>query len=498
MKVTAIYTRQSADRKDSISIEGQVQACCRRIEVTQSECMIFTDKGFSGKNTDRPELKRMLSFIREGLIKRVVVYRLDRISRSMLDFLKMQQEFEKKDVEFISCGEDFDTSTPMGKMLLKVLMMFAEMERETIQKRVKDNYYSRGEKGMYLGGYAPFGYNKEDVFIGDKKTCCFAENKSESKTVKHLYNQFAKGNKNVSELVRELNTNACKTRRGGCWSATTVTRLLLNPVYVKANNDIYIFLKSKGAIINNSSADFNGKNGCYTYGNAETRGGTKFKSFEGVFVTIAPHDGIIQPDIWLKTRERLASTNNNNKSVGAGSLSWLQGLVKCGCGYSRYVKHIKNEYSDIRYFYCHGRKQKTCSISPAMLRADVLEEQADEIIRSRLNEKSYPNNSSAVERCIAARDKARKQIENLVNQIAESNNRYQPQGGAVDYIKRAIDDLDRKIAELDYELVCLESEEKQLCSLKEWDAFDILQKKQIARFLIKEIKVDTTTDIVMR
>lgn len=94
----------------------------------------YTDKGYSGKNTDRPKFQQLMADIQRGLIKKVVVYKLDRISRSILDFATMMEEFQKYNVEFVSSTEKFDTSTPMGRAMLNICIVFAQLERETIQK----------------------------------------------------------------------------------------------------------------------------------------------------------------------------------------------------------------------------------------------------------------------------------------------------------------------------------------------------------------------------
>ena len=135
-----IYARQSVDRKDSISIESQIDFC--KYELKGGSCRIFKDKGYSGKNTDRPEFQKLLGEIRKGKVRRVVVYKLDRISRSILDFANMMELFQEYDVEFVSSTEKFDTSTPMGRAMLNICIVFAQLERETIQKRVTDAYTS--------------------------------------------------------------------------------------------------------------------------------------------------------------------------------------------------------------------------------------------------------------------------------------------------------------------------------------------------------------------
>jgi len=125
----------------------------------------YQDKGFSGKNNDRPQFQQLMNDIEAGLIARVVVYKLDRISRSILDFAKMMDMFQKYNVEFISSTEKFDTSTPMGRAMLNICIVFAQLERETIIKRVSDAYHSRTRKGIRMGGKTPYGYKLEPFTI---------------------------------------------------------------------------------------------------------------------------------------------------------------------------------------------------------------------------------------------------------------------------------------------------------------------------------------------
>ena len=120
----AIYGRQSVDRKDSISIESQIEFC--KYELRGGNFRQYTDKGYSGKNTDRPKFQELMADIKRGLIKRVVVYKLDRISRSILDFATMMETFQAYNVEFVSSTEKFDTSTPMGRAMLNICIVFAQ------------------------------------------------------------------------------------------------------------------------------------------------------------------------------------------------------------------------------------------------------------------------------------------------------------------------------------------------------------------------------------
>ena len=143
--IDALYARQSLDKKDSISIENQLEFC--KYETRGAEYETYIDKGFSGKNTNRPAFARMMEDIRAGKIKRVIVYKLDRISRSILDFSNMMEIFQQYHVEFVSSTEKFDTSTPIGNAMLNISIVFSQFERETIQKRISDAYATKSQKG---------------------------------------------------------------------------------------------------------------------------------------------------------------------------------------------------------------------------------------------------------------------------------------------------------------------------------------------------------------
>ena len=147
-KFYAIYARQSIDKADSISIETQIERCL--FEVGNSPYRVYTDRGYSGKNTDRPQFQALMDAVMKGEISCVVCYKLDRCSRSILDFTQLINLFQQQAVDFISCTEKFDTATPMGRAMLNICVVFAQLERETIQQRITDAYHSRCKKGYFL------------------------------------------------------------------------------------------------------------------------------------------------------------------------------------------------------------------------------------------------------------------------------------------------------------------------------------------------------------
>ena len=187
--VDAIYTRQSVDRVDSISVESQVEFCQR--EVIGEQPKIYTDKGYSGKNTDRPAFQELMADVTAGKIRRVIVYRLDRISRSVLDFASVIDIFQKHNVDFVSTMEKFDTGTPIGKAMLMIVMIFAQLERETIQQRVVDAYLSRSKRGFYMGGKVPYGFVLKDTVIDGVRTKMYEPVPEESAVIRQIYSLYA-------------------------------------------------------------------------------------------------------------------------------------------------------------------------------------------------------------------------------------------------------------------------------------------------------------------
>ena len=215
-RIDAIYARQSVDKKDSISIESQIEFC--KYELKGGNCKEYTDKGYSGKNTDRPKFQELVRDIKRGLIAKVVVYKLDRISRSILDFANMMELFQQYNVEFVSSTEKFDTSTPMGRAMLNICIVFAQLERETIQKRVTDAYY----KDMKVEA-APFLQEKTIETTGAGDTFCAS---SLNYVLEHGLDNLTE--ENLKELLTFANAAASliTTRKGALRVMSTKEEVL--------------------------------------------------------------------------------------------------------------------------------------------------------------------------------------------------------------------------------------------------------------------------------
>ena len=283
----ALYSRQSVEKVDSISIESQLEYC--KYETHGNPYREYIDRGYSGKNTNRPAFEQMLEDVKQGLISRVIVYKLDRISRSILDFANMMDIFTKYNVEFVSSTEKFDTSTPIGRAMLNICIVFAQLERETIQKRVSDAYYSRCKRGFYMGGRIPYGFNKTDTIIDGVKTSMYTPINEETEQIKIMFSMYKNPENSLGDIIRYFSENNIKHLRGGCWSSARISEILKNPIYVKADADVYNFFKSKGVNIINPASEFTGFNACYLY-----------KGKKNKEIVIAPHKGIISSSDWIK------------------------------------------------------------------------------------------------------------------------------------------------------------------------------------------------------
>ena len=369
IKLEAIYARQSVDRADSISIESQIEAC--RKELVSGAFRVYTDRGFSGKNTDRPDFQRMMCDVADGAISRVIVYKLDRISRSVLDFAGMIETFGRYNVDFVSSNEKFDTASPVGKAMLMLVMIFAQLERETIQQRAEDAYAARSRRGLFMGGPAPFGYRARSTVIDGINTKMFVHDENESRIVKTVFALYAEPENSFGNVARFLEENRLFNRNGGLFSANRLRGMIVNPVYVRADRRVYDFYRSNGADIASAREDFDGVHGAYLYSGENEK--PKRYALRGSILVIAPHEGLIDAETWLKCREKCLCGNSSARASKAKA-TWLAGKIKCArCGYALAAKTaFRRTVPDKRYFVCTG-SSRGHSCGAGTLDADAVE-----------------------------------------------------------------------------------------------------------------------------
>ena len=379
-RINSVYARQSVDKKDSISIESQIEHC--EYELKGENYKTYSDKGYSGKNTERPAFKELMRDIENGLISKVVVYKLDRISRSIMDFANMMGLFQKHNVEFVSSTEKFDTSTPMGRAMLNICIVFAQLERETIQQRVRDAYHSRSVKGFRMGSTTPYGYTLEPTVIDGVGTKMLATDPEAAERVKLMYEMYLDPQTSLGDIVRHF------TETGLDFGDREIGRgnlcnMLRNPVYVQADLDIYEFFKNQGAAITNDAADFAGTNGCYLYRGREVTGHSKH-NLKDYMLVIAPHEGIVSSETWLACRRKLMNNDDFAGGTHKAKNTWLAGKIKCGnCGKGLVYTFNPNK---IGYFRCRKRAESRECGGAGTLRVHEVEDFVYQEMRRRMDD----------------------------------------------------------------------------------------------------------------
>lgn len=492
--IDALYARQSIDKKDSISIENQIAFC--QYETRGNDYETYIDRGFSGKNTNRPAFSRMMEDIRAGKVKRVIVYKLDRISRSILDFATMMEIFQEYHVEFVSSTEKFDTSTPIGNAMLNISIVFAQLERETIQKRVADAYHTKSQKGYYMGGRVPYGFRLEPLIIHGIHTSRFTPETSEMQHIQLIYTLYAQPDTTLADVLRELLNRGITQKRETPWCTARISEIISNPVYAKADVDIYNFFSEQGANIINPISDFIGVHGIFLYqgcdGNTKKR---KQSDLKGRDVVLAPHKGVIDSDVWLKCRLKLMH-NRQSARTNKGKRSWLSGKIKCKkCGYAYTI--TKSNTRAGRYFQCSGgRYSIKCKGAGHTIYADVLEDYIAKEIQKELkyfSSLSNPQNRPAPQSDnpnkirIAEIDK---EIQALLSKLIDANKTL------TDYINMRIEILDQEKQYLEKKLMQIipdktaPSHNTIADPASKWPELSPEDKQRIADLMIYVIYID--------
>ena len=227
----AVYTRKSSEEgleQEFNSLDAQRESCEAYVASQKSEGWAlvrdrYDDGGYSGGTLERPGLKRLLADIEDGLVDVVVVYKIDRLSRSLADFAKLVEVFDRHGVTFVSVTQSFNTTTSMGRLTLNILLSFAQFEREVTAERIRDKVAASRKKGMWMGGWAPWGYG-----VKDRKLIV---NAAEAATIRMIFERFVTSG-SATALARELRSEGVVTKRGKPIDKGALYKLLNNRVYI--------------------------------------------------------------------------------------------------------------------------------------------------------------------------------------------------------------------------------------------------------------------------
>ncbi len=227
----AVYTRKSSEEgldMEFNSLDAQREACEAYIASQRAEGWVlvrdhYDDGGVSGGTLERPALKRLVADIQEGLVDVVVVYKIDRLSRSLVDFTKLVEVFDANNVTFVSVTQSFSTTTSMGRLTLNILLSFAQFERELAGERIRDKVAASRKRGMWMGGFVPLGYD-----VCDRK---LVVNDAEAALVRRIFRGFVEM-ESATRLVQALRTEGATTKRGRPLTKSDAYRILSNRVYL--------------------------------------------------------------------------------------------------------------------------------------------------------------------------------------------------------------------------------------------------------------------------
>jgi len=227
----AIYTRKSSEEgldMEFNSLDAQREACEAYVASQKPEGWValrdrYDDGGFSGGTLERPGLKQLLSDVEARLVDVIVVYKIDRLSRSLMDFAKLVEVFDRNNVTFVSVTQSFNTTTSMGRLTLNILLSFAQFEREVIGERIRDKFAASRKRGMWMGGFVPMGYD-----VKDRKLVI---NEPEAKTVQMIFERFAALG-SASMLARAVQSEGIINKRGKRIDKGFIYKLINNRVYL--------------------------------------------------------------------------------------------------------------------------------------------------------------------------------------------------------------------------------------------------------------------------
>jgi site-specific DNA recombinase len=318
----AIYTRKSTDEGLNMefnSLDAQREAAEAFIHSQRHEGWVvlpekYDDGGFSGGTMDRPALQRLLADVEAKKIDAIVVYKVDRLSRSLLDFSRIMETLERHGCSFVSVTQQFNTTHSMGRLTLNILLSFAQFEREIISERTRDKMSAARKKGKWVGGSVILGYDL------DRQTRKLVINQREARTVREIFELYQR-HRSVLATVQELNRRGVprkswvakngKTTGGGPWTKSNLTLLLTNVTYL-------------------GKVNYQGK------------------IYDG------EHEPIISDSVWLKVQALLKRNAPNGGGARRSKfIGLLKGILKCGsCGCSMIHTYTSKGATRYRYYVC--------------------------------------------------------------------------------------------------------------------------------------------------
>ena len=380
MKVIAIYTRKSKVSDKGESIQTQIKMCeeyIQRLYPEEETKIIYYDEGEgkSGGDSQRTKFRKLMSDAKKNVYNVLICYRLDRIARNVGAFSDLIEELSAHNISFISVKEQFDTTTPMGRAMMYIASVFAQLEREIGAERIKDNMRELAKTGRWLGGTTPTGYESEgyttvtikelneenEVERKKKKAFKLKKVESEGFLIEMLFEKY-RSFQSLTMMETYLLNNDIKTKNNKRFTRFALLAIFENIVYTKNDIDMYNYLTEKGIEIYAKKEDFDGQHGMIAYNKTKQvkHKANQKNDMKDWIVSVGKHPGYISGKDWIEVQEIIARNSQKRYRRPRKNKSILSGILKCRCNsYMRPKLHSGRTYTngDDRFFYMCEMKE---------------------------------------------------------------------------------------------------------------------------------------------
>ena len=530
-----IYSRKSKWTGRGESVENQIAMGREYIQYNiegadKATIIEYEDEGYSGKNTNRPQFQKMMQDIKKGNCNYLVCYKLDRLGRNIADLANLIETLNKLEVSFISIKERFDTSTPIGKAMIYFAGVLAQMEREQIAERVKDNMIMLARKGRWLGGNTPLGFRaeaEEKISINgkNKKSFRLTIDDEEMKIVRFIFQEYLEKQSLVG-IVKYFMSHDILTKRGNEYSTTAIKDILTNPVYCTADKEAYQYFWDLGCQVCMDEEEADGKYGLIGYAKTSS---AKYKNKDNEpekwIIALGRHKGIVAGKDFVKVQNLLKrnSSRGDNWHKHQNPVALLSGLLYCSCGHAMRPKNYSTEQltekGERKFSYICTYKdltnRKRCA-APNVQGNTLDELVCREVLRyTDENSNIYQMLKKAVDRIENTKSekvtdsevlkqeiqKRKKEIKNLITAIAKSGGNEE----FVNQIEQEITKLNEECANLEKEIgkigeegICIGDDKQQMEVLIEqlssfknlFDTLSVVEKREYLNMILDKVVWD--------
>ena len=448
----AIYTRKSVitNKGDSIGVQMKQSAdyAINQLKLPEDyEFEQYSDKGLSGYYADRPDFQRMLHDIDSGKIRAVACYKLDRISRKTSDLMRLLEYLEKNDVILLVCSNNINTQISTSKIIIQVLAIIAEFERDILTERIQDNLMELSKDGRWMGGQTPTGFDKQRVATGsgkNKSAVSFLVPIPEQREqVQMIFKKFLE-TRSYNRTCAYMNENGYVTKNGLPFRLRAISDILHNPVYCTADQNSYQFFLDNGANLAGNVEDYDGKHALSGYNKNQqikdehedsTFFNPKFtqlsfrKPINEWIISVGKHEPFISSEDWIAAQELMKAIEEQHNRPHRKTNALLSGLMICpNCGKVLNVVSESGRWTRGRprfKYVCPAHKKKECDylavdgvkLDDQVVRqlADLVDDQKEtyfKLIEARIRELARSDSSER------EYQDTRKEIEKLKEDIA--------------------------------------------------------------------------------